>query len=207
MGNPHKSTSEVPDRWQAFVRPFRCTLASWACRPCFSKSTNTVVPCSWASPIFPSTPIHYYNMEVKLWNITRQFAHSSASIKSEAEFLLHICVYWNANRHFFLTCRQSFRSGGKGKDTDFGSPSSGRRRFAGKSPHSAREVVFFTKNLYSRPRILDEAAETKRPQRQDRRKKKWQVQRILHIGQVQETHFLQFMETAISYKPIQTRTI
>lgn len=129
MGNPHKSTSEMPDRWQAFVRPFRCTLALWACRPCFSESTNMVVPCSWASPIFPSTPIHYYITAVKVWNTTRQFAHSSASIKSEAEFLLHICVNGNANRHFFLTCRQSFRSGGKGKDTDFGSPSSGRRRF------------------------------------------------------------------------------
>ena len=36
MGNPHKSTSDVPGRWQAFVPPFRCTLVSWACRPCFS---------------------------------------------------------------------------------------------------------------------------------------------------------------------------
>ena len=36
MGNPHKSTSDVPGRRQAFVPPFRCTLVSWACRPCFS---------------------------------------------------------------------------------------------------------------------------------------------------------------------------
>ena len=52
MGNPHKSTSEVPDRWQAFVRPFRCTLASWYCRPCFSLFIVRGVPFQYAVLVF-----------------------------------------------------------------------------------------------------------------------------------------------------------
>ena len=52
MGNPHKSTSEGPDRWQAFVRPFQCTLASWACRSCFSLFIVRDVPFQYASLLF-----------------------------------------------------------------------------------------------------------------------------------------------------------
>ena len=48
MGNLHKSTSEVPDRWQAFVRPFQCTLALWACRPCFSMFIVRGIPFQYA---------------------------------------------------------------------------------------------------------------------------------------------------------------
>ena len=36
MGNPHKSTSEGPGRWNPFAHPFRRTLALWACCSCFS---------------------------------------------------------------------------------------------------------------------------------------------------------------------------
>ena len=48
MGNPHKCTSEVPDRWQAFVRPFQCALASRACRSCFSLFIVRGVPFQYA---------------------------------------------------------------------------------------------------------------------------------------------------------------
>ena len=116
-----------------------------------------------------------------------------------AEFQPYICCHDRESPLFPVRLR-SFRLGGKVMATDLGSPSSWRRRFAGKSPHSY-EVVFSTKNLYNRPRNLSGAAETKRQRRQDRRKKKWQVQRFTHIGQRQETHFLRLVETAIIYKP------
>ena len=86
-----------------------------------------------------------------------------------AEFQPYICCCGRELPLFPVRLR-SFRLGGKVMATDLGSPSSGRRRFAGKSPHS-HEVVFSTKNLYSRPRSLSGAAETKRQRRQDRRKK------------------------------------
>ena len=110
------------------------------------------------------------------------FLHGSYSILSHnsdetigfppsrrAEFQPHICCHDRESPLFPVRLR-SFRLGGKVMATYLGSPSSGRRRFAGKSPHSY-EVVFFTKNLYSRPRSLGGAAETKRQRRQDRRKK------------------------------------
>ena len=52
MGNPHKSTSEVPGRWQTFVRPFRGTLVSWACCPCFSLFIVRGVPFQYAVLVF-----------------------------------------------------------------------------------------------------------------------------------------------------------
>ena len=101
------------------------------------------------------------------------FLHSDETIgfppSRRAEFQPHICCHDRESPLFPVRLR-SFRLGGKVMATDLGSPSSGRRRFAGKSPHSY-EVVFSTKNLYSRPRSLSGAAETKRQRRQDRRKK------------------------------------
>ena len=52
IGNPHKSTSEVPGRWQTFVRPFRGTLVSWACCPCFSLFIVRGVPFQYAVLVF-----------------------------------------------------------------------------------------------------------------------------------------------------------
>lgn len=51
-GQSHKSTSEVPDRWQAFARPSRCTLASRACCPRFSLFIVRGIPFQYAFLIF-----------------------------------------------------------------------------------------------------------------------------------------------------------
>ena len=52
MGNPHKSASEWPVRWKPFARPFQCTLALWACRPCFSLFIVRDVPFQYAVLVF-----------------------------------------------------------------------------------------------------------------------------------------------------------
>ena len=92
MGNPHKSTSEVPGRWQAFVRPFRCTLVSWACRSRFLCSLPD-------SPHWHASP--FYTVHILSYHIT--VTRLSASHQVGEPSFSPIYVVTTANRHFFLS--------------------------------------------------------------------------------------------------------
>ena len=110
-----------------------------------------------------------------------------------------IYVVTTANRHFFLSV-------------------SGRSVWAAKlwpriSALQVRGAGVSRENLHTLTRwyfprktcIADLVALVEPPKRNDNGDrtdaKKWQVQRFIHIGQRQETHFLRLVETAISYKP------
>ena len=137
--------------------------------PAFLCSLPVVLPCKEIHSV--GLFLHFLHFRKTHFQVSS--FHSDETIgfppSRRAEFQPHICCHDRESPLFPVRLR-SFRLGGKVMATDLGSTSSERRRFAGKSPHSY-EVVFSTKNLYSRPRSLGGAAETKRQRRQDRRKK------------------------------------
>ena len=133
--------------------------------PAFLCSLPVVSPYKEIHSVGLFPHVHNTLFQVPFYTVTILSASHQVGEPSSSPICCH-----DRESPLFPVRLRSFRLGGKVMATDLGSPSSGRRRFAGKSPHSY-EVVFSTKNLYSRPRSLSGAAETKRQRRQDRRKK------------------------------------